>query len=241
MLNMPPVVKNLILANVVFFLITIVLKQSGTDLYPILGLHFPLSEKFKLHQFFTYMFMHSSQGIGHIFFNMFALYMFGRVLESVWGPKRFLTFYLVTGIGAAVLHMVVTYFEYQSLIGKMSPDQIAYVKEVGYQIWSEGRNFSDPLAGKLNAILNTPTVGASGAVFGILLGFGMLFPNTELMLLFPPIPIKAKYFVVGYGALELFFGVSGIQGSVAHFAHLGGMLFGYFLIKYWNKNSNRFY
>ncbi|AHW59119.1 protease [Draconibacterium orientale] len=241
MLNMPPVVKNLILANVVFFLITIVLKQSGTDLYPILGLHFPLSEKFKLHQFFTYMFMHSSQGIGHIFFNMFALYMFGRVLESVWGPKRFLTFYLVTGIGAAVLHMVVTYFEYQSLIGKMSPDQIAYVKEVGYQIWSEGKNFSDPLAGKLNAILNTPTVGASGAVFGILLGFGMLFPNTELMLLFPPIPIKAKYFVIGYGALELFFGVSGIQGSVAHFAHLGGMLFGYFMIKYWNKNSNRFY
>ncbi|WP_372647362.1 rhomboid family intramembrane serine protease [Draconibacterium sp.] len=241
MLNMPPVVKNLILANVVFFLITIVLKQTGTDLYPILGLHFPLSEKFKLHQFFTYMFMHSSQGIGHIFFNMFALYMFGRVLEGVWGPKRFLTFYLVTGIGAAVLHMVVTYFEYQSLIGKMSPDQIAYVKEVGYQIWSEGKNFTDPLAGKLNAILNTPTVGASGAVFGILLGFGMLFPNTELMLLFPPIPIKAKYFVIGYGALELFFGVSGIQGSVAHFAHLGGMLFGYFMIKYWNKNSNRFY
>ncbi|HYQ57060.1 MAG TPA: rhomboid family intramembrane serine protease [Draconibacterium sp.] len=241
MLNMPPVVKNLILANVVFFLITIVLKQSGTDLYPILGLHFPLSEKFRLHQFFTYMFMHSSRGIGHIFFNMFALYMFGRVLESVWGPKRFLTFYLVTGIGAAVLHMVVTYFEYHSLIGKMSPDQIAYVKEVGYQIWSEGKNFSDPLAGKLNAILNTPTVGASGAVFGILLGFGMLFPNTELMLLFPPIPIKAKYFVIGYGALELFFGVSGIQGSVAHFAHLGGMLFGYFMIKYWNKNSNRFY
>ncbi|KJF43122.1 hypothetical protein LH29_17250 [Draconibacterium sediminis] len=241
MLNMPPVVKNLILANVVFFLITIVLKQTGTDLYPILGLHFPLSEKFKLHQFFTYMFMHSSQGIGHIFFNMFALYMFGRVLEGVWGPKRFLTFYLVTGIGAAVLHMVVTYFEYQSLIGKMSPDQIAYVKEVGYQIWIEGKNFSDPLAGKLNAILNTPTVGASGAVFGILLGFGMLFPNTELMLLFPPIPIKAKYFVIGYGALELFFGVSGIQGSVAHFAHLGGMLFGYFMIKYWNKNSNRFY
>ncbi|QIA09904.1 rhomboid family intramembrane serine protease [Draconibacterium halophilum] len=241
MLNMPPVVKNLILANVVVFLITIVLKQTGTDLYPILGLHFPLSEKFRLHQFFTYMFMHSSSGIGHIFFNMFALYMFGRVLEGVWGSKRFLTFYLVTGIGAAVLHMVVAYFEYRSLIGKLSPDQIAYVKEVGYQIWSEGKNFSDPLSGKLNAILNTPTVGASGAVFGILLGFGMLFPNTQLMLLFPPIPIKAKYFVIGYGALELFFGVSGIQGSVAHFAHLGGMLFGYFMIKYWNKNSNRFY
>jgi membrane associated rhomboid family serine protease len=240
-LNIPPVVKNLILANVVFYIITMVMKQMGTDLYPILGLYFPLSEKFMLHQFFTYMFMHSSSGIGHIFFNMFALYMFGKVLENVWGSKRFLIFYLVTGVGAAVLQSFVTFIEYKMLIAKMDPEQIAYVKEVGYSIWLEGKNFSDPLAGKLNAILNTPTVGASGAVFGILLGFGMLFPNTELMLLFPPIPIKAKYFVAGYGLLELFFGISGIQGSVAHFAHLGGMLFGYFMIRHWNKNSKRFY
>lgn len=234
-------VKNLILANVLFYLATIVLKQTGTDLTSILGLYFPLSEKFRLHQFFTYMFMHSTRGLGHIFFNMFALYMFGRVLESVWGPKRFLLFYLVTGVGAALLHVVVTYFEYHAVISKMTPENIAYVKEMGGQIWAEGKNYSEPLAGKLNAILNTPTVGASGAVFGILLGFGMLFPNTELMLLFPPIPIKAKYFVIGYGVLELFFGVSGIQGGVAHFAHLGGMLFGYLLIRYWNKNSKRFY
>jgi membrane associated rhomboid family serine protease len=240
-LNIPPVVKNLILANVVFYIITMVMKQMGTDLYPILGLYFPLSEKFMLHQFFTYMFMHSSSGIGHIFFNMFALYMFGKVLENVWGSKRFLIFYLVTGVGAAVLQSFVTFIEYKMLIAKMDPEQIAYVKEVGYSIWLEGKNFSEPLAGKLNAILNTPTVGASGAVFGILLGFGMLFPNTELMLLFPPIPIKAKYFVAGYGLLELFFGISGIQGSVAHFAHLGGMLFGYFMIRHWNKNSKRFY
>ncbi len=238
---MPPVVKNLILVNVLFYIVTIVVKQTGVDLYSILGLHFPLSEKFRLHQVFTYMFMHSTPGFGHIFFNMFALFMFGRVLESVWGPKRFLLFYLVTGVGAAVMQMMVTYVEYEVVLSKMAPEQIAYVKEVGPQIWSEGKNFSDALAGKMNAILNTPTVGASGAVFGILLGFGMLFPNTELMLLFPPIPIKAKYFVMGYGALELFFGVSGIQGSVAHFAHLGGMLFGYFMIRYWNKHSNRFY
>lgn len=240
-LNMPPVVKNLILANVLFYLVTMVLKQTGTDLYPILGLHFPLSEKFGLHQFFTYMFMHSSQGIGHIFFNMFALFMFGRVLESVWGPKRFLLYYLVTGVGAAVLQTVVTYVEYQSIVNKLTPDEVAYIREVGTNIWAEGKNFTDILPGKLNALLNTPTVGASGAVFGILLAFGMLFPNTELMLLFPPIPIKAKYFVIGYGVLELIFGVTGIQGSVAHFAHLGGMLFGFFMIRYWNKNSNRFY
>ncbi len=237
--NIPPVVKNLIIVNVLIFAATFILEQSGLNLYTYLGLHFPLSEKFRLHQIFTHMFMHG--GLTHIFFNMFALYMFGRVLESVWGPKRFLTFYLVTGIGAAVLHSFVNYIEYANVTSKLSPEQIAYVKETGYQIWSEGKNFSEPLLGKMNMILNVPTVGASGAVFGILLGFGMLFPNTQLMLLFPPIPIKAKYFVMGYGALELYLGFSQPGSNVAHFAHLGGMLFGYIMIKYWNKNSRKFY
>lgn len=238
-LNIPPVVKNLILANVLFMFATFILERMGTSLYTSLGLHFPLSEKFRLHQIFTHMFMHG--GLTHIFFNMFALYMFGRVLESVWGPKRFLIFYLVTGVGAAVLHSLVNYIEYQSVVSKLSPEQIAYVKETGYEIWSQRKNFSDPLLSKLNMILNTPTVGASGAVFGILLGFGMLFPNTQLMLIFPPIPIKAKYFVIGYGVLELYLGFAQPGSNVAHFAHLGGMLFGYFMIKYWNKHSKRFY
>lgn len=237
--NMPPVVKNLILANVVFLIATFVLEQMNIDLYTILGLHFPLSEKFRLHQIFTHMFMHG--GLTHIFFNMFALYMFGRVLENVWGPKRFLIYYLVTGLGAAALHSFVNFLEYESVVSKLSPEQVAYVKEVGYQIYSEGKNFSDPLLSKMNLILNTPTVGASGAVFGVLLAFGMLFPNTELMLLFPPIPIKAKYFVMGYGALELYLGLAQPGSNVAHFAHLGGMLFGFFMIRYWNKNSKRFY
>jgi membrane associated rhomboid family serine protease len=238
-LNIPPVVKNLILANVVLYIITVVMEQMGTNLYTVLGLFFPLSDKFMLHQLFTHMFMHGS--IGHIFFNMFALYMFGRVLESVWGPKRFLTFFLVTGLGAAALHSFVNFIEYKSVVSQMSPEQVAYVKEVGSSIWSESKNFSDPLMSKLNILLNTPTVGASGAVFGILLGFGMLFPNTELMLLFPPIPIKAKYFVIGYGALELYLGFSNSGGNIAHFAHLGGMLFGYFMIVYWRKNTKHFY
>lgn len=215
------------------------MEQMGTNLYTILGLHFPLSEKFRLHQVFTHMFMHGS--ITHIFFNMFALYMFGRVLEGVWGSKRFLTFFLVTGLGAAALHSFVNFIEYESIVSKMSAEQVAYVKEVGFSIWAEGKNFSDPLSGKLNILLNTPTVGASGAIFGILLGFGMLFPNTELYMFFVPIPIKAKYFVAFYGVAELFFGISGIQGGVAHFAHLGGMLFGYFMIVYWKKHSNKFY
>lgn len=237
--TIPVVVKNLIIVNALMLLATFVLERLGINLYTYLGLHFPLSEKFRLHQVFTHMFMHG--GLTHLFFNMFALYMFGRVLESVWGPKRFLTFYLVTGVGAAALHTAVNFFEYHQVASQLTPDQIAYVKETGYEIWSQGKNFSDPLLSKLNLILNTPTVGASGAVFGILLGFGMLFPNTQLMLLFPPIPIKAKYFVMGYGAIELYLGFSQPGSNVAHFAHLGGMLFGYFMIKYWDKTSKRFY
>ena len=236
--SIPVVVKNLIIVNVLMLLGTFVLDKAGINLYTHLGLHFPLSDKFRPHQIFTHMFMHGD--ITHLFFNMFALYMFGRVLESVWGPKRFLLFYLVTGIGAAVIHSAVNFIEYYSVTSKLSVDEIEYVKEIGYGIWAEGKNFSNELPAKLNLLLNTPTVGASGAVFGILLGFGMLFPNTQLMLLFPPIPIKAKYFVIGYGVIELFLGIKG-GGNVAHFAHLGGMIFGYFMIKYWNKTLNRFY
>jgi membrane associated rhomboid family serine protease len=220
-------------------LATYIVKSTGFDLYTFFGLYFPGSEKFRLHQIFTHMFMHG--GITHLVFNMFALYMFGRVLESVWGPKRFLTYYLITGIGAAVLHSAVTYIEYHSLISKLSPEQVGYVKEVGYNIWAESKNFSDPLLSKLNILLNTPTVGASGAVFGILLAFGMLFPNTQLMLMFIPVPIKAKYFVMGYGAIELYLGITQSASNIAHFAHLGGMLFGFILIKYWNKSTKNFY
>ncbi len=235
----PPVVKNLIIVNVLLLLATYVSKGTGIDLYNYLALYFPLSKHFMLSQLFTHMFMHS--GLPHLFFNMFALYMFGRVLESVWGPKRFLTFYLVTGLGAALLHTLVNFIEYESVVSKLTPEQVAHVKEAGTALWAEGKTFADPLMGKMAMLLNIPTVGASGAVFGILLGFGMLFPNTQLMLLFPPIPIKAKYFVIGYGLLELFLGISQPGSNVAHFAHLGGMLFGFILIKYWNKNSKNFY
>ncbi len=237
--NIPSVVKNLIIINVLFFVATYILELKGIRLSSYLGLYFPASGNFRLHQIFTHMFMHGS--LTHIFFNMFALYMFGRVLESVWGPKRFLLYYLITGIGAAILHSFVNFLEYESLINKMSPETIEYVKTEGPRLWNEGKNYSDNLAGKLNMLLNIPTVGASGAVFGLLLAFGMLFPNTQLMLLFPPIPIKAKYFVMGYGAIELYLGFSHPGSNIAHFAHLGGMLFGFILIKYWQKHSNKFY
>ena len=237
--NIPPVVKNLIIINVLFFIATYILELTGIRLSTYLGLYFPASENFRLHQIFTHMFMHG--GLTHIFFNMFALYMFGRVLESVWGSKRFLIYFLITGIGAAILYTFVNFLEYKSLINKMSPETIEYVKTEGPRLWNEGKNFSDISAGKLNMLLNIPVVGASGAVFGLLLAFGMLFPNTQLMLLFPPIPIKAKYFVMGYGAIELYLGFSHPGSNIAHFAHLGGMLFGFIMIKYWQKKSNKFY
>lgn len=237
--NIPPVVKNLIMINVLMLLATYVVSMRGVDLNQVLGLHFFLSPAFRPYQLVTHIFMHG--GFWHLFFNMFALWMFGRILESVWGPKRFFIYYFVTGLGAAALHLFVNFLEYQSLISKMSPEQVDMVMREGMSVFRQGKNFSDPLMGQLNLLMNIPTVGASGAVYGVLLGFGVLFPNTQLMLLFPPIPIKAKYFVIGYGLLELYLGFARPGSNVAHFAHLGGMLFGYLLIRYWNKNSRQFY
>jgi membrane associated rhomboid family serine protease len=237
--TIPPVVKNLIIINVIMLFATYVLEMRGIDLTDILGLHYFQSSEFKPYQLVTHMFMHG--GFTHLLFNMFALWMFGRVLESVWGPKRFFIYYFVTGLGAAVLHTFVNYIEFQHLANQLSPETVEMVLRDGPGIFNQGQNFSDPDAGKLNLLLNIPTVGASGAVFGILLGFGMLFPNTQLMLLFPPIPIKAKYFVMGYGAIELFLGITQTGSNIAHFAHLGGMLFGFFMIKYWNKTTKHFY
>lgn len=234
----PPVVKNLIIINAIMLLATYVLQLRGFDLTKILGLHYFASPDFRPYQLVTHMFMHG--GIMHLVFNMFALWMFGRVLENVWGPKRFFIYYFATGLGAAVFYSLVNFIEFQYIASRMTPENVQMVMSNGAEILSSGRNYTE-LAGKLNLLLNVPTVGASGAVFGILLGFGMLFPNTELMLLFPPIPIKAKYFVIGYGAIELFSGIANTGDNVAHFAHLGGMIFGFILIKYWNKNSNHFY
>ncbi len=237
----PPVVKNLLIINVLAYVAMLMLSSQDLDLTEYFGLHFWKSEAFYPHQLITYMFMHSFT-ITHLLFNMFAVWMFGKVLESVWGSKRFLIYYMVTGVGAGLIQLLVIYLRLMPLYNQLSPEDLSYITENGYQLLQEGKNFTDPIAGKINLLLNVTTVGASGAVFGILLAFGMLFPNTELMLLFPPIPIKAKWFVIGYGAIELYSGMANNAGdNVAHFAHLGGMLFGFFMIKYWQKNSNRFY
>jgi membrane associated rhomboid family serine protease len=232
--NTPPVTKNLIIINALFWLATLIMtKLNLTDM---LGLHYPASKGFRLHQIVTYMFMHSS--FVHIFFNMFAVYMFGRILESVWGSKRFLTYYMVTGIGAGLINMLVAYLRIKSVEAYLSPDMIDGIYREGYEILHQRMNYADPLQGQLNLLINTTTVGASGAVFGILLAFGMLFPNMPLYIIPIPFPIKAKYMVIGYGVVELFAGIANFSfDNVAHFAHLGGMLFGIILILYWRKRD----
>ena len=235
--GMPPVVKNIIMLNVLMLLLTFASASVfNVDLNRILGLYFPKSDNFMPVQILTHMFMHG--GIGHLFFNMYALYIFGQVLESVWGPKRFLIYYLVTGLGAALTHETVIAIQYYQLASNISPENLQIILNNGTEFFSNGDYDSIQ---KLYDLLNTPTVGASGAVFGVLLAFGVLFPNTQLLLIIPPMPIKAKYLVMGYGAIELYLAFSQPGSSIAHAAHLGGMFFGYLLIRYWRKTTNTLY
>lgn len=236
---LPPVVKNLLIINGLFFLGSFIVgNRFGVDVFHLLGLHYWTSEGFKPYQIVTHMFMHGD--LGHILSNMFALWMFGSVLENFWGGKRFLIYYFVTGLGAAIIHNLTKAIDIYNLSQMLDPTVLATVKNEGYAVILRGEEvFTNPVAEALNRAINTPTVGASGAVFGILLAFGMLFPNTLLYLYFA-IPIKAKYFVIAYGAFELFQGLRNDPGdNIAHFAHLGGMLFGFLLIKYWNKNNRK--
>lgn len=239
-LGLPPVVKNIILINVLIYLADLAVQSVlGIDLAMILGLYFPKSEHFMPVQIITHMFMHG--GFWHLFFNMYAFYIFGQVLENVWGPKRFLIYYMVCGLGAAFIHESVIFFQYNKLMSVVSPDQLQMVLDEGTNYFSQGKVFTNETMKSLQLLLNVPTVGASGAVFGILLAFGVLFPNTQLMLLIPPIPIKAKYFVFIYGVIELYLAVTQPGSNIAHAAHLGGMLFGYFLLRYWRKTTNTLY
>lgn len=235
MSSIPVVTRNLLIINVLAYFATVMLKDI-VNLNNYLSLHYITSSLFMPHQIITYMFMHG--GISHLFFNMFAVFMFGRVLETVWGPKKFFVYYIITGIGAAALQMIVTYFRLQSLEATLPAEIISTVYNEGAAIIAQGLNYTNPLYGDLNGLLNGAMLGASGAVFGILVAFGMLFPNAELMLLFPPIPIKAKWFVIGYGVIELSLGVVDRVGdNVAHFAHLGGLITGLIILLYWRKKG----
>lgn len=270
---LPPVVKNLLIINGLFFLATLAVGNSfNIDLAKILGLHYVAASDFKPYQFVTYMFMHG--GFTHILFNMFALWMFGNQIENVWGGKRFLIYYMVTGIGAGIVYNIWIYFQMQpdlaginaflnthdlAALGQFTGNHTFQVNQSSGQIWLDFQEFQKSIrvlsmnATNAEAMKNVVAfmesykehymnqslvVGASGAVFGILLAFGMMFPNAIIYIYFA-FPLKAKYFVIIYGVFELIEGVWNRPGNnIAHFAHLGGMLFGYFLILYWRKKGD---
>ena len=218
--QIPVVTKNLIAINVLMFFAAVVAEKYGIDLNSYLGLHMFLAGDFYPFQLITYMFMHG--GFTHLFFNMFALFMFGAVLERVWGPKRFLIYYFATGVGAAVIQEIVQYGYYDFYLS-------------AYDFVNVGFGAPIPMSQYLNLWI---TVGASGAVYGILMAFAMVFPNQRLFVMPIPVPIKAKYYVIIFGVIELLLGLgNNASDNVAHFAHLGGMLFGFLLIIYWRKNG----
>lgn len=209
----PPATKSLIIINVLVFLMYCVNREFMIVNF---AMFYPASPYFKPWQIITHMFMHG--GFWHIFFNMYTLFMFGSILERAWGPKKFLLYYFVTGLGAVALHTCVQWIEVR-----------IYMSQLASGITSA--------ASAIHALKMTPTVGASGAIYGLLLGFGMLYPDSMLTLIFPPISLKAKWFVVIFAVIELLTGITGVGGNIAHFAHLGGMLFGWLMIMYWKRNN----
>ncbi len=218
MRNIPTVTKNLLIINVIAYLAYEVLLRTGVDLNNLLGLHFILAKDFQVYQLFTYMFMHAN--LTHIFFNMFALWMFGCVVENVWGPKKFLFYYILCGVGAGLMQELAQFGQYAV---------------EGFAAYDSVKTPQGTIA--MGEFLNMwTTVGASGAVYAILLAFGMIFPEQRIFIFPLPVPIKAKWFVMIYAGIELFSAISTTSDGVAHLAHLGGMLFGYLLIRYWKKH-----
>ncbi|MBP3548799.1 MAG: rhomboid family intramembrane serine protease [Rikenellaceae bacterium] len=220
----PPITLNLIIANFVVWLACAIL-PIGDAIREYGMLYWVGSEKFHLYQFFTYMFLHAD--FQHMFFNMFSLWMFGRTLEIDLGPKKFLTYFFVCGVGAALLHMGVAAVEWLNIKSHIAAEAAAMGVSAAQ------------LANKI--FTNHAMLGASGAVMGVVMSFGVLHPNAMVMLMFPPIPMKAKWFVVIFLVIEFSAGVVGVSDSVAHFAHLGGMLWGWLLLRYWKKTHQIYY
>lgn len=232
--NLPVVTKNIIIINVILYIATVLLIQTkNINLTDYLGLHYYLAPEFKPHQFITYIFMHDSHNFSHILFNMIGVYIFGQVLENVWGAKRYLIFYIATGLGAAIAQYIILHFELQETLGKLNLEIENFKTDPKY--------VTQIIEYKSMLLKNSVIVGASGSLFGLLGAFGLLFPNTLLYLYFF-IPVKAKWIVIGYGAFELFSGLSNNPGdNVAHFAHLGGLAVGILLVLIWRKNRQQFY
>ena len=221
--KLPPVTKNLLIINVLCWMGTLAMAKYGIDLQKLFGLHFFMAPGFRIWQLVTYQFLH--EGFQHIFFNMFAVWMFGRIMEVQWGSKRFLIFYLLCGIGAGLTQELCQFIHYE----------LVYAH---YEVVALGNGITIPMRQYLDQIL---TVGASGSVYGILLGYGMTFPDNRLIIFMPiPIPIKAKWLVVAYVILELLLGLrNSAADNVAHFAHLGGMLAGFLIMLYWKHKERK--
>ena len=221
--KLPPITKNLLIINVLCWMGTLAMAKYGIDLQKLFGLHFFMAPGFRIWQLVTYQFLH--EGFQHIFFNMFAVWMFGRIMEIQWGSKRFLIFYLLCGIGAGLTQELCQFIHYE----------LVYAN---YDVVSLGNGITIPMKQYLDQIL---TVGASGSVYGILLGYGMTFPENRLIIFMPiPIPIKAKWLVVAYVVLELLLGLrNSAADNVAHFAHLGGMLAGFLIMLYWKHKERK--
>jgi membrane associated rhomboid family serine protease len=236
--GLPLVVKNLLIINVIFFLVKItgLGNFGGADMDTLFGLHYFASPLFKPWQLVTHMFMHG--GFGHLFLNMIGLFMLGPPLEYRWGSERFLSFYMLTGVGAALFYSGAHAFDYYALKDLLSPDQLAEVQVRGPAMWNERLSFGDPYMDYLNRLFNIPMVGASGAIYGVLLAFGMIYPNVELIMFPIFIPIKAKYFVMILGGISIYSALqSNPNDNVAHLAHLGGMIVGYLLIRLWRHRD----
>jgi membrane associated rhomboid family serine protease len=230
---MPPIVKNLIIINVLMLLASLINKDFVREHF---ALYYPGSPLFKPHQLITHIFVHG--GPFHLLFNMYALWLFGCTLEHQWGGKKFLLFYLVTGIGAALFYSLVLWLQVWHIESQIDAATLAQMKD----LLRNGQSFIDRTTNMQQwlSVMTTPMVGASGAVYGVLLGFGMLYPNAVLQFIFPPVSLKAKWMVVIYGSLELLLGLTNSGGNIAHFAHVGGMLFGFFMIRYWKHKGNMY-
>lgn len=236
--SIPPVTRNLIIINLLIWLIEYISGSFGYRLVDLLGLHYfwSFSESdFNPAQLVTYMFLHDRNSIMHVLFNMFTLYMFGRIIEQTWGSRRFLFYYFVCGIGAALFQEAVWALSLKhEFIDAITPRTGLASDTVRNYLATRPEQFAALMDNFRNALV---TIGASGAVFGILLAFAFLFPDIPLYLFFIPVPIKAKYMVAGYAVVEFFLGVSGNGGTVAHFAHLGGMIFGLILLLIWRRRN----
>ena len=233
--NMPPVTKNLLLINVLIFGAMALIPAIDSRLNMWCALHYFTSPGFNAAQILTYMFLHAS--LAHIFFNMFALVIFGGVIERTMGSKRFLVYYISCGIFAALAQMAVYAIALSKYTHMVSAEEMRFIIDEGWLLMQHDINFPNPNWAHINNLVNCPMVGASGAIYGIILAFGMLYPNQPLYLFFIPVPIKAKYMVIGFGIIELMLGMGSVADNIAHFAHLGGMIAGVILILYWKKKG----